>query len=316
MRIRTLSILLLGAALAGCKDSSGSGPHPAVITASTPGDLSAAVGNPLPLSVKVTGASGEAVPGVTVLWTVSSGGGSVNPASSVTDATGVATTTWTLGPTSGSQTAMARFDASHFATFTATATPGPAQAVHVTPDSTALASFGDTTRLTATAADAAHNPVPVTWLSLDPSIATVNASGRVTAASNGRARIVASASGLADTAIVRVQQVVASLSATPSPLTAEVGVNTPLAVTAKDARGNVIATPTLSFASTNTPVATVSSAGVVTAQATGTASIVITGGTAADTVPVMVTATGRYTSVAALANASCGTTAGGTLRCW
>jgi hypothetical protein len=318
MRMRALSILLIGAALAGCKDSSGAGgSHPAAITATTSGDLSAAVGNPLPLSVKVTGASGEAVPGVTVLWTVSSGGGSVSPASSVTDASGVATTTWTMGPSSGSQTAMARFDASHFVTFTATATPGPALAVHVTPDSTTLASFGDTTRLTATATDANHNPVPATWQSLDPSIATVNsASGVVTAVSNGRARIVGSASGLSDTSIVRVQQVPASLTATPSPLTAEVGVNTPLTVTAKDARGNLIALPTLSFASTNTAVATVSAAGVVTSQATGSASIVITGGTAADTVPVTVTATGRYTSVSALNNATCGTTAGGTLRCW
>ena len=56
--------------------------------------------NPLPNLYKVTArdASGCAVPGIVVQWTVTQGTGSVNPTQSTTDASGVASTLHTLGP--------------------------------------------------------------------------------------------------------------------------------------------------------------------------------------------------------------------------
>jgi hypothetical protein len=69
---------------------------------------SGATSSPLvtPLGVTILDAFGNAVSGVTVNWATPSGG-SLSPASSVTNAAGVATSTWTLGATGGAQTATA-----------------------------------------------------------------------------------------------------------------------------------------------------------------------------------------------------------------
>ncbi len=59
------------------------------------------VGRPLTnlLIAKVRNAADQPVAGKTVSWSVSAGGGSVSPTTSVTDAEGLASTTLTLGPT-------------------------------------------------------------------------------------------------------------------------------------------------------------------------------------------------------------------------
>jgi hypothetical protein len=70
---------------------------------------SAAPGAPLPdpLRVKVTDANGTEVPGVSVAWSVLSGGGTATPAASSTDQGGLAETQLTLGPAEGVQTVQA-----------------------------------------------------------------------------------------------------------------------------------------------------------------------------------------------------------------
>ncbi len=78
-----------------------------------------------PLRVMVTDAFANVVPGATVNWAALTGGGSVGAPMSVTDATGVAATTWTLGATVGSQTARAMVSGlllDHPRPFTASAT--------------------------------------------------------------------------------------------------------------------------------------------------------------------------------------------------
>lgn len=68
---------------------------------------------------------GNPVPGVTVNWAVTSGGGSVSPASSTTNAQGIARAQWTLGGSvTTPQTLQASAGASMNATFTATASVG------------------------------------------------------------------------------------------------------------------------------------------------------------------------------------------------
>jgi hypothetical protein len=68
------------------------------------------VGAPLtdPLSVRVTDASGHAVPDITVNWSVLTGGGTISPASSTTNGSGVASAELTLGPQEGQQQAQAQ----------------------------------------------------------------------------------------------------------------------------------------------------------------------------------------------------------------
>jgi hypothetical protein len=85
-----------------------------------------AVGAPLTaaLVVKVVDGSGNPVIGATVTWAVTAGGGSPNPASSTTDANGQAATTWTLGPTPGTNTLTASVTGVGAVTFTATGVSG------------------------------------------------------------------------------------------------------------------------------------------------------------------------------------------------
>jgi hypothetical protein len=62
-----------------------------------------------PLVVKVTDAAGAPVPGVTIRW-AAAGGGTVSAATSVTDASGLASVTRTLGNVAGEQTTRASGD--------------------------------------------------------------------------------------------------------------------------------------------------------------------------------------------------------------
>lgn len=58
-----------------------------------------------PLVVRITTEDGEPVEGASVVWTVTTGGGSIEPTPVVTDADGRAEAEWTLGGTIGEQTA-------------------------------------------------------------------------------------------------------------------------------------------------------------------------------------------------------------------
>jgi plastocyanin len=82
------------------------------------------VGQPLAaaLSVVVT-EDGTPNAGETVAWSTTAAGGSVDPASAATDASGIASTAWTLGTVSGAQTATATLTGATGSpvTFTATA---------------------------------------------------------------------------------------------------------------------------------------------------------------------------------------------------
>jgi plastocyanin len=83
---------------------------------------------PTPLSVTAVDVSGRAVPGVVVTWSVTSGGGAVSPLQSTTDASGIATTTDSIGSpnTSSRQTVNATFTGlSGPATFSEFATAAP-----------------------------------------------------------------------------------------------------------------------------------------------------------------------------------------------
>ena len=60
-----------------------------------------------PVVVKVTASDGIGVAGVNVAFAAATGGGSVGSAAVVTDAAGLASTTWTLGSSTGEQTLTA-----------------------------------------------------------------------------------------------------------------------------------------------------------------------------------------------------------------
>jgi hypothetical protein len=80
---------------------------PAYVSVIAGGGQSAPASTTLPDSIKVrvTDTFGFSVPGVTVTFAISSGGGSVAPASVVTNASGVAAARWTLGAAGAQQLA-------------------------------------------------------------------------------------------------------------------------------------------------------------------------------------------------------------------
>jgi adhesin/invasin len=101
---------------------------------------------PLP-TVRVTDANGNGVPGVSVVFAVTAGGGSVTGTTQTTDATGAATVgSWTLGTTAGANTLSATAG-SLSASFAVTGTVGPASAAgtQITTANAALTSGSITT---------------------------------------------------------------------------------------------------------------------------------------------------------------------------
>jgi len=148
--------------------------------------------------------------------------------------------------------------------------------VEVTP-ATADREVGETVQLSAAVKDAAGNLMQgqsVTWSSSAQSVASISASGLVTANSLGSATLTATAGGKSGTATITVlPEPVASITVAPTNDTLLVGETLQLAATLRDAGGNVLTGRTVNWSSVSPNVATVSSAGLVTGIADGVTTI-------------------------------------------
>ncbi|WP_123039251.1 Ig-like domain-containing protein [Cohnella candidum] len=128
--------------------------------------------------------------------------------------------------------------------------------------------------LTATVAPVNASDLSVTWTSSNPSVATVDDSGKVTAVAPGKTVITAkSANGKKAAATIIVPVPVESVALGKTDLTIDINKTAKLAavVTPKNATDK-----TASWSSDNEAVATVSKAGVVSALAVGEANITVT----------------------------------------
>ena len=110
--MRCLCLILAGGlAVAGCGGGGGggTGPTPNTIAVNAGNNQVGAAGAALAesLAVLVRDQGGAPLAGVNVTFAVATGGGSVSPATRVTDAAGIAKTRRTLGPNAGTQTASA-----------------------------------------------------------------------------------------------------------------------------------------------------------------------------------------------------------------
>jgi len=194
--MRPLVFLLVALAVACSSDSSSSGSSSNPTTPTTPtttgysvtvdsvfATRTAMVGTSLPSEVHVT-LNGQPAAGVTITWTVSTGGGTANPTTSTTNSSGVATTVWTLGDTVRTSTLTGGIVAVSAANLSVTTTAGPATAiVRASADSVAVVA-GGSTLLTARVTDKSGNAVPgatVTWAatggSLTPGTSVTGPSG-------------------------------------------------------------------------------------------------------------------------------------------
>lgn len=135
-----------------------------------------------------------------------------------------------------------------------------------------LAALGDRVRLVATVRDSLGAPVEapaITWASDDPGIATVDASGLVTATGNGTVLVRARVDGVEATHAVVVRQVVVSVVVEPAEVEVPLGQSWQLVAVARDANGAVVADAPIAWTSAEDSVVRVDQAGRVTALAVG-----------------------------------------------
>lgn len=241
-----------------------------------PGQTQPLVATALDSAGNVIGtAAGNPLGGRTPTWkSANTAVGTVNSAGVVT---AVAIGSTTIDGTLGGATP---------ATFALTVAPVTVAAVSVSAPSTTLI-VGATVQATATARDAAGNTLSlsgrtVVWTSGAPSIATVSSSGLVSAIAQGNATISVTVDGVGPATLpvtvvppVVVPAQVATVSVTAPDSSLTPGTTVQATVVARDAQGNVLSLTgrTVVWSSSAPGVATVSTSGVVSAIAVGTATI-------------------------------------------
>ena len=152
---------------------------------------------------------------------------------------------------------------------------------------------GDTLRFTAEVADANGHAVADAaseWSSTDTLVATVDESGLATGVGQGEAEIVAISSGVEGRApLAVVAPVPTTVKVTPDTARfAALGQSEQLAAEVLDQAGRILEGASVSWSSSDTAVAVVDSAGLVTATGNGVANVTATSGTASRTMIVVV----------------------------
>jgi len=246
---------------------------PAASLSISPTTASVVVGNTAQLTATVRDSTGAVLADRAVNWS-----------SSAAAVATVSSTGLVAGVAAGSATISALVDglSSTVAVTVTTPPPAPVASVSVSLVDPTL-NIGQTTQATATLVDAAGNVLTgrtIIWSSASPEVATVSASGLVTAVAAGSASIVATSEGNTSAATVTVAAPppapVATVSLAAASTSLLIGQTTQLTVTLKDASGNVLTGRTIGLTSSNTSLATVSPTGVVTAVGVGTPTITAT----------------------------------------
>ena len=156
--------------------------------------------------------------------------------------------------------------------------PRPA-AVTVNPATARLTALGATVQLTTEVRDQngqAMAGATVTWASGSAGVATVNASGLVTAVGNGTATITATAGGVSGSATVTVAQEVSAVTVSPVADTLVAGDTVRLSAEATDENGHAVAGAEFSWESGDTAVAVVDATGLVTGVGAGEVGVTAT----------------------------------------
>lgn len=241
------------------------------------------VGTPSQATASTRDASNNVLTGRTIVWA------STNQSVATVDASGNVTTlaagTTDITATSEGITASA--------TLTVNAMQGGQIATVTVTLAPASVVVGATSQATVVFADANGSPINVnniTWASSDNAIATVDANGVVTAVAAGTASITATGRGRSGLAQITVTLVpVANVAVSLAASSVAVGQTTQATATATDANGATLTGRTVTWTSSDNNIATVSSTGVVSAVAAGTATITATvegkTGSASVTVP-------------------------------
>jgi len=163
--------------------------------------------------------------------------------------------------------------------------------VTLAPGSLGFSALEDTATLVATVLDANGHAIEgavVTWSSDNNAIATVNASGLVTAAGSGEAMVTAVSGGVPGTAAVTVEQKADSVSVSPNAATMAIGETVRLTALAFDANGHKMVGAQFKWGSSDALIASVDGNGLVRGTGEGTAAITAQNGSALGSAEVTV----------------------------
>ncbi|MDH5805091.1 MAG: Ig-like domain-containing protein, partial [Gemmatimonadota bacterium] len=167
-----------------------------------------------------------------------------------------------------------------------------AASVELQPGSVSFEALGDTATILAVSKDSRGNPISgatLSWMSSDGTIAIVDG-GSVTAVGVGTATVYATSEGVTGSALVTVDQVVSSVTVTPSAVTlTTLGESTVLSASAADQNGYVVPGAVFMWTTSDEAVAGVDVSGAVTAIGNGTATITAQSGGVSASVTVVVT---------------------------
>jgi len=266
LRLIALAALTVAAAVGACERATTPiGPPAAVASVDvTPATATAQAGQTVQLSATPKDVNGLPLSGRTVTWASS------NPSVATVSNAGLASAV-----TPGSATITATSEGMS-GTSSITVTNIPVATVSVSPP-TASIQQGQTVQLTATLKDANGNTLSgrtVAWSSSNTSVATVSSSGLVSGVTPGSATITATSEGKSGTSSITVTNIpVATVSVSPPTASFQQGQTVQLTTTLKDANGNTLSGRTVTWSSSNTSVATVSSSGLVSGVTMGSATI-------------------------------------------
>jgi uncharacterized protein YjdB len=232
----------------------------------SPSSMRLASGGTQQLSAKLTDASGNTLT-QSVAWSSSNSAvAAVSSSGNVTaKAAGSATITAAAGGSTGSSAI--------------TVAAGAVSSVSVSPGSSSIVA-GGTQQLSAKLTDGSGSTVTgqtVTWSSSNSAVVSVSSSGLATAAHTGSATVTATAGGHSGSATFSVSAgPVSTVTITPASGSVIQGRTLQLAASFHDAEGNAVTGGTVTWSSSNKPVAAVSTSGLVTGVAVGNASITAT----------------------------------------
>jgi uncharacterized protein YjdB len=273
-----------------------------VVYATAPPGISALAVSPTPLAM-ATGATRQLIPVPTQpadAPAVSYTYGSSNPAVATVSASGVVTgviagtATITVTGTTAATAAFSAGTASTTVAVTVSALPPGITAVSASPAASALVTGGTRQLVPLPSQPVSAPAASYSYTSSAPAVATVSVSGLITAVAPGAATITISAStaATASFAAASVTTTVAITvsapapgisSVTVTPASLSIGVGSVRSLTPTPTQPVGAPAPGYSYATSNGGVATVSSGGVVTAVAQGSATITVTAFTAAAT---------------------------------
>ena len=256
---RLLAVCLT--ALAACKEGT-SPPPPVASVLVAPLATTISPGQTAQLTATTLDAQGRNLANRVVTWS------STNPAIASVSTSGLVTAIAVGGPVTIVATSEGQDGSA-----TVNVIPPPVASVSVSPPAPSTTPNA-VVQLTSTLRDASGAVLTdrfVTWTTSNPAVATVSGSGLVTAvAVGGPVTISATSEGQTGTAAVTVvAPVVTTVSVSPAMASVASGGSTPLTAIVRDQNNIILTGRVVTWSSSNTAIASVSTSGVVTGIASG-----------------------------------------------